>query len=252
MTTVEQIHREFYTASEKIVNFVVPEKAKILHQLGFTASEDAKDFDPAREALRDLVLGYQYHYPNNKFITDDEVHRICKKYNLICGPVSAYTGKVPDSKVKDIASFNLHYSHARETEYEYKVTYHQKGDGWTPKWLTASSPWQKKLPKIISGRYFYSTFDIDSYLNSIYNTGINWLVDKMKESTKEFKGLYICAPEKEMKTDGLTKKGLFAFLETKRHIEDPVVLHPCKGGWLILAAWGPEASDQNVVNHKMN
>jgi hypothetical protein len=42
MTIVEQIHREFFTASEKIVNQVVPDKAKTLYELGFTSSEDLR------------------------------------------------------------------------------------------------------------------------------------------------------------------------------------------------------------------
>lgn len=33
---------------------------------------------------------------------------------------------------------------------------------------------------------------------------------------------------------------------------DPVVLKPIKGGYLILTAWGDEASDELVVNQKFN
>ena len=38
----------------------------------------------------------------------------------------------------------------------------------------------------------------------------------------------------------------------RKHIPDPVVLQPVKGGYLIITAWGDEASDEIVVNQKMN
>lgn len=253
MTIVEQIHQEFYTASEKIVAFAIPAKARKLHELGFTSCEDAKAYDPEREKLRDLVLTYQMHYPNNKFITDVEVERICKKYNLICGPVSAYTGKVPDDKVEQIASFKLNMFDVRPSEYLCKITYHRKRYGTPGTWLTNDSKWHKILPKsIVTTISFRSEFHLNDYLNSIYRTEFPWLVDSYEEHATDFTGLFICAPEKEMKLDGLTRKGVFAMLIRKRVIKDPVVLHPCKGGFLIVAAWGPEASDNDVVNPKMN
>ena len=38
----------------------------------------------------------------------------------------------------------------------------------------------------------------------------------------------------------------------KKHIPDPVVLQPVKGGYLIITAWGDEASDPLVINPLMN
>jgi len=35
-------------------------------------------------------------------------------------------------------------------------------------------------------------------------------------------------------------------------LADPVVLQPVKGGYLIITAWGDEASDELVVNQKFN
>jgi hypothetical protein len=249
MTIVEQIHQEFFTDSEKIINEVVTSKAKTLYELGFTSSEETKAFDPEKEKLKKLIIHYQYHYPNNKFITDEEVTRICKKYNLICGPVSAYTGKVPDSKVAQIASFELHFTDDRDSEYEYTLHYYNLGG----EFLTKSSKIYKSLPKVIRPKERLSSrFQANEYLNKIYKTQYTYLVDEMQETETKYKGLFICAPENEMKTEGLQKKGIFAMFQKTRHVEDPVVLHPCKGGWLILAAWGPEASDNDVVNHKMN
>jgi hypothetical protein len=66
-------------------------------------------------------------------------------------------------------------------------------------------------------------------------------------------GNFICAPKKDMDTKGLSKVGALLSVVTQFTApKDPVVLRPVKGGYLILAAWGDEASDEIVVNHKMN
>lgn len=55
----------------------------------------------------------------------------------------------------------------------------------------------------------------------------------------------ICAPVKDMETKGTRRKG-------HRIYDDPVVLQPVNGGYLVVTAWGNEASDENVINHNQN
>lgn len=64
--------------------------------------------------------------------------------------------------------------------------------------------------------------------------------------------LIICAPEKDMDTKGKKKIGFQWLTQKTITFPDPVVLKPIKGGFLILTAWGDEASDELVVNHKFN
>lgn len=60
-------------------------------------------------------------------------------------------------------------------------------------------------------------------------------------------GLKICAPEKDMDIPSThTKTG--NFIIEKIYVPDPVVLQPVKGGFIIVAAWGDEASDDLVIN----
>lgn len=59
-------------------------------------------------------------------------------------------------------------------------------------------------------------------------------------------GLVILAPEHKINMAGLRKVGRILVKD------DPIVLQPVQGGFLIVSAWGPEASDQEVVNTKMN
>lgn len=41
-------------------------------------------------------------------------------------------------------------------------------------------------------------------------------------------------------------------LEQAKEIPDPVVLYPVREGYLIVTAWGDEASDPDVVNEVNN
>lgn len=60
-------------------------------------------------------------------------------------------------------------------------------------------------------------------------------------------GLKICAPLKDMDTKGMRILGY----KLKKEIPDPVVLQPIVGGYLIVTAWGDEASDENVINENL-
>jgi len=73
---------------------------------------------------------------------------------------------------------------------------------------------------------------------------------KFAEVFKESPKLQICAPIKDMDTSGL--EIIDGYKLIKKYIPDPVVLQPVRGGYLILTAWGDEASDPIVVNEINN
>ena len=77
--------------------------------------------------------------------------------------------------------------------------------------------------------------------------------DKQDLIDKRACPLEIAAPAKDF---NLSEAEIKNFKITKVHIPDPVVLQPVffKGEkyYLIVTAWGQEASDELVVNHKMN
>jgi hypothetical protein len=59
----------------------------------------------------------------------------------------------------------------------------------------------------------------------------------------------ICAPLKDFDMEGMMTSGRTI---VKKEIPDPVVLCEVRDGYRIVTAWGPEAEDDIVVNHKMN
>lgn len=219
---ITQVHTEFTTAGEKlyqdalaIINstkLLNEEKVERLTKLGFTASKEVKE---AQEILRkrevndELVKRIAYYrdqYPLYKFITDEQVKAICRKYGLIYGKVSDYTGFVPEAKLKIMEEFALKDKDAQ----------HYVRGSWgmsSPMYLTYEEYKQHK--KVNSDCYADSEF-------------------------------LIAAPMKDFNIKSSQEVRDFSLVN--KPIPDPVVLAPVNGGYLIVCAWGEEASDPLVVN----
>lgn len=256
-SVVDQIHNEFAIAGETLLNEAleilagVPEssieKAERLKKLGFkqvTEIHKAEAVKITKEAA-DLIKYYQQYYPNNKFITEQQVKTICHKYNLVCGGVDRFRGFVPEVKLKEIEGFKIR----------------KEDDG-----IIMSNGMCLVGGKIIrSGNYYHvfktnSDKEFDRYGYAFQsNDGESFYSGDTKNvfgyknrgdvrCTAE-PSLKICAPVKDMDIKGMELKDGYRL---EKHIPDPVVLRAVKGGYLILAAWGDEASDELVVNQKMN
>lgn len=66
--------------------------------------------------------------------------------------------------------------------------------------------------------------------------------NKKKEEMVSGRDLQIIAPESKLDTTGMTKVG-HTFVK-----DDPIVLQPVHGGYLIVTSWGLEAADELIVN----
>ena len=243
---IAEIHETFNTAGDKILASALEiinkgeakqiEKAERLKKVGFRQSNEIKKWEHIKmtKDLAALIQYYQMNYPNNKFITEEQVSAICKKYNLSCGPVDRYKGFVPETKLKMVEDFsvkkqdrceilcrNVKFSYIYSQEREIKEAKQQHPDGIFPISSYSSTP-------MINVAYI-SSFDLIENQN-----------------------LVICAPTKDMDLVGLSKIGALFMSLTTVNVPDPVVLQPVKGGFLIVCAWGDEASDEIVVNQKMN
>jgi hypothetical protein len=257
---VQMIHKEFFTASEKLLeeaNSVLEEARKInvnkvnsLKSLGFIQAREVKELGPLiqkknlSKELVNLVEYYRLSYPNNKFITEGQVKEICFKYNLVCGDVGRYKGFVPHKNLLDIQKFELKNKdkgvstsggtfipEAEIRTYDNQY-YHIYKIGTTNRFKYA----------------FQSQDGINFYSKDSSNIfGLNHLGSVR---FKVVNGLKICAPIKDMDMSGLELEDGYKLV--KKHIPDPVVLQPVKEGYLILTAWGDEASDPLVVNEINN
>jgi hypothetical protein len=233
---VEEIHNEFYTAGDNILEeatcllkeLEVKDLAKgeRLAAAGFHKTREAvvatetKHKLATTKEIADLVMYYRVNYPNNKFITEEQVKSICEKYGLVCGETSMYKGFVPENKLTLIENFKIN----------------KKDVGISKAWYD-SDPFTP---------CYFDIKNINRYKIDDFNKGEAVLFEKWYYKLDI--NLRICAPLKDMEIpENMEIKGYKI-----QNIPDPVVLQPVNGGYLIVCAWGDEASDENVVNKTMN
>ncbi len=262
---VLEIHHEFQIASETLLmtaKSIIDEastkdvqKVNRLEKLGFKQAGQVTEIKPLMQQAElskeqiELVKYYQREYPLNKFITEEQVKAICHKWNLVCGDVGRYKGFVPEKNLRDIEKFNL-----KNNEKGGHIFISKEGENifLSDDDLTAyGKDFFKRNPT--NGMYITGRDGEDIY------GGNKFLTEKCHARFSHTRYLFvnraiecvlqICAPVKDMDISGLELKDGYKLI---KHVPDPVVLQPVKGGYLILTAWGDEASDENVVNQKMN
>lgn len=255
MTTVQEIHNEFFSAEERLLQeakelianpqVAKANKAERYTKLGFGSCKPVKealelaDKHLKSKELQKTIEYFQQHYPANKFITEPEVKRICEKYGLLLGDATNYIGDIPEKNLGEIERFKLRqedfmekerglFFWSRTVEEEQRsesigfVSSRRRQSGLSD-WL---SDYGMMMPRMAYG--------VDPYPRDQAK------VEKEKPAFK------ICAPKQDFNTAG------YVVTEGFKLIYDPVVLQPVKGGFLIVSAWGEEASDELVVNTKLN
>lgn len=248
---IDEIHHNFNTEVQRLLAYAnikqssetekeyLLDKSSRLTNLGFGATKEVKEADIERdrinaidsenivkEQLIEAINYFSMRYPNQKFITEDSVKKICEKYNLIYSTVDRFTGEVPEKNLQEIESFEL-----KEEDRVYSC-------------ITRFSA--HYMLNAVARIDYYNKEDLElrkkDYIPSPYRT------ETYKDVTLE-----IVAPLKDFNLEDSEVKN---FKLSEKFIPDPVVLQPVifKGvkHYLILSAWGQESEDELVVNHKMN
>lgn len=232
---VKEIHDAFNSEVDRILaecNITLSNdedlsKGNRLNRLGFVNTDEA---NRARELasekhraneLRKLIQCFAIKYPQYKLITPESVQKLCDKYDLHCGVVHQYIGSVPDKNLADIERFKIDEDDILYLEF----------------YSTFGSRNIENLSDLIGRSINYankSTYD--RWLSDMQRFRLGRVVYKCP--------MFICAPKQDFK------------LPEKSKIPDPIVLQPVvfdrKCLFLIVTAWGAEASDPDVVNDKMN
>jgi len=265
---VLEIHHEFSIAAETILieaKKIIDEastkdvsKVDRLEKLGFKQANQVTELKPLIQKAKlskeqvEMAKYYQQKYPNNKFITEEQVQIICHKYNLVCGDVARFKGFVPEKNLREIEKFNLH------KEDEIKMLFEVSTDWGVCPLNTIDDSFliegHLKYHERSSTAYSFITGDDGIYNNGYFNSkceifnGVRYV-----KVTKKEVCLQICAPVKDMDLTGLKLVDGYKLI---KHIPDPVVLQPVKGGHLILTMWADENFDPSkeeiLVNQKMN
>ncbi len=247
---IEEIHTSFYTEVDSLLKEAkvfrsldtdqgdLIDKVNRLEALGFNNTKEVMQAKSEIQRLNDavaenfkketLVAAINYFsqkYPQYKFITEESVKRICQKYGLIYGAVDKYLGTVPDKNLKQIEEFKIDKND--EAWLHIIIMY----GGWGANTREAN----------VVDYLFAETHKNDGHRSSGY-------YEQYAQA-----GLEIAAPLKDFNTAGMEVKD---FKLSKIEVPDPVVLKPVvfknKKYYLIVTAWGDEASDELVVNQKMN
>lgn len=225
-----KITREIKTDKEDLLN-----KSEQLKKLGFVSAKEVKDAEAEEnrlEALKvennrkeSLVKTINYFtdkYPLYKFITESSVKRICEKYGLIYGPVNKFIAEVPQKNLEEIAKFKIQSEdmcYIEETHYR-----------------RSNSP----TTRIVGAyKYTHQYSDDENFRYNYYPMSLE-----------------IAAPKSNFDMLNMEVRN-FKLTETiKKEIPDPIVLQPVfyngTKHYLIVTAWGTEASDSEVINEKMN
>lgn len=257
---IQEIHNTFYsevdrllehakiTKSEESEKQALLDKVTRLQKLGFTETKEMKEaqgelqrigfiqMDNAenKRMLAD-ILYFQQKYPQYKFITVESVRKICAKYNLIFSSIENYTGSVPDQNLEHMEKFRIEDTDEAWQHYYQDYSWGSSRRNTSPK-IFIHKPEPKKLTdQQLEEERVRLTFNSTSEV-----------IQKAP--------LEICAPVSDFNTQNMELNNFE--LTDRVHVPDPVVLQPViregRKHYLIVTCWGLEASDELVVNEKMN
>jgi hypothetical protein len=230
LPTVEDIHNEFDTASDRALeraNMIISlgfnqqksDLAKTLKDAGFTRvgfvqkiSEEVQNVE-FEQKRANIVLKYKEKYPQYKFIFKDQIISICTKYGLIFGPAKNYKGFIPVKNIEDIAKFKV-----------------EDEDIWYTRNSTLEN-WGTQNLKRLNNK---DDFKFNSEYNFYWRTYNNEAFHKVP--------FYIAAPFKDMELERnqVVKGNEIVNIA----LPDPIVLHWVKDGFLVVTKWGLEAEDE--------
>lgn len=249
---VAEIHNEFDTAQDKLLaeaNRILSitktdDKGNLLLEVGFTNSPKAliekrtKHILVKSEKEANLIQRYKDIYPFQKFLTENELDRICEKYNLIYAPIANYIKDVPEKNLLPEDKSN-----------NYSVYYITNFWSRCPKQI--STLLNSGIPSNALD-YGFNEESVMKYVREVlgYNgpyTG--HIFNDFIERTTVRTGLFIAAPKSHFNLKGLKKDKKFGFMNvTIKEYKDPIVFRYCRGGLQVLSKWGLEASDEILLN----
>jgi hypothetical protein len=239
---VKEIHESFFTevdrllAEAKITPYIDPDLKqgeniyKRLVSLGFHNTKTCNEVENKAKTLDDInekisinesivnaITYFSKKYPKYKFITEESVKKICKKYGLVYGIVRKYTGEIPIKNLEEIEAFKVD---------DIDISYHIEAQSTTSFNTSVTPNVSKKKAELAQGNSH------------------SWI--KIHKASLE-----IAAPVKDFNLNSTELKD-FKLQDIPRHVPDPVVLQPVIYNdvkyYLIVTAWGLEAEDELVIN----
>ncbi len=245
---IEEIHETFYTEVDRLLEHAkisksldtdmqdLIDKRNALVSLGFNSTKEVQYADTEIKRLNEIraenirnadlveaINYFSFKYPHYKFISEDSVKKICEKYGLKYSKVDRYIGTVPDKNVQDMKNFKIDAS---------DECYYEEFFGFRTRDISYFSFEQMKARKE------------REYAGHIMRYTLGYTEHNKCQ-------LEIAAPKSDFNLENMEEKDSQLI-----EILDPVVLKPVffkgKKHYLVVTAWGLEASDELVVNQRNN
>ena len=216
---------------------------------------------------------YMLKYPNYKFITHDLVLELCKKYGLVIAPANKFKSVIPDSNIDAMIKFKKEFN-ADDACIRLKEKYYDRHMFDMYKFGAPAKDYQRKA--IIDGKYhvrydkgfqyedgsiYLSASNSNDNLERVFET---YSSNRSKSNYVGVKGGIRMVANSHMfnveKWEEFDEKTHELVTNQKKWLElDPIMLMPVytdlkieEEGYLIITAWGDEASDPDVINERMN
>lgn len=227
------------------------EQQRKLQELGFTNTVEMQQWQRKQEAWWQLMgaMAKANKYKRNlrrsveilidarRTYGDDtllipygDFERLMRKYNLVCGPFEAYKGRVPPSKMADIARLKnqpvAHYINCLFHITGYRVI-SSRNFGGIPEYLVRF-PYTKS-----SSAYGRDLHDQPQY--DLHNLGYG-----LEFGAAEY--FFICAPAKDMEK--------MHRVYSIRAASDPFVCAHTDYGILVFTRWGEETDDKVIRKYE--
>lgn len=265
---------------------------KAINKVGFINSANSLEFTTSflanAEAKANQIKAYKLSYPGHKFITEQKCVEICKKYNLVMASAPRFTERIPIKNMHEIAEFKYDKATMREVVDFAWVTGNNKSlrleEMTEDHIVNALRRVRQTVYQIQHGSRFgvsgLKHGEEERLLRVVYymereldrrevpeifreDSSIESANIKNKSLAKTLgQEFWVCGDETQFDlSDAYIDENNRAFTlssNTKelRQIEaivkDPIVLAPVKFGWIIVTAWGDEASDPEVHEPQLN
>lgn len=283
--TAKEIHQAFVLAfinylSEHIREIEGEKKeyslseANTLKELGFTSSKryteitEAENFNKALFKAKEervkfiLFLDEIFRYFGQGVLLISRKHfsELIRKYDLVCGLPSDFTGEIPPEMYESLTKAKKDYEYMinmiQADSYSYGI-----GDVYRPNYPKQS--FMSEYPTLydmFSVCKYYKVSEVEVGFFSKRSKAVQNLVrfpfvkdgygslpneingHKVSYQRTDSHNFFIAAPRKEMKT--------IAFVKEIAIPQDPFVFSMTKYGALIYCSWGEEAKDQVIQNYK--
>lgn len=270
---IDEIHQAFYTEVDRILEDAkvmraedpgeseLIDKGRRLKALGFTQTVHAKELkeleernykareeNKNKEKVKKAVEYFSQKYPMYRFITREGVLRICGKYGLVFGDVGDYIGTVPDENLKHMEQFKIDPDDVCYGKFANSMSSFLGGVLLIG--VCENPDIEERKKKAAFDAATEGMDPMDKLIRQYQmNDGFGYISIHQQPWTSRLP-LEIVAPQKEF---NMTRRKV---VDGQVVQDDPIVLQPVFYGgskyYLIVTAWGQEASDPEVVNAKHN